>query len=139
MLTKDYLLAMQLHCSGNCLQNTSGAGGLDTPELSEHTKAIVRALLNADATNGRGCMVLVRVTTIKLVADMARNLRQGRDHLGLKQKLAVLEDVEESTSAAKRSGGKQKSGGKENLAALLKTDSSQTLGATDWMEWLRLS
>jgi len=52
---------------------------------------------------------------------------------------AVLADVEESTSAAKKSGGKQKSGCKENLAALLKTDSSQTPGATDWVEWLRLS
>ena len=141
MLTKDYLLAMQLHCFGDCPQNSSGAGRSDAPEPSEprDTKAIVRALLNADTTNGRGCMVLVRVTTIKLGADMARNLRIGRDHLGLKQKFAVLADAEESTSVAKKSGGKQKSGGKDNLAALLKTDSSQTPGATDWVEWLRLS
>jgi len=139
MLTKDYLLAMQLHRSGDRTQHSSGAGGLDAPEPSEHTKAIMRALQNADATNCRGCMVLVRVTTIKLGKDMARRLREGRDHLGLKQKFAVLADVEESTPAAKQSGGKEKSGGKENLAALLKTDASKKLGATDWVEWLRLS
>jgi len=139
MLTNDYHLAMQLHRSGDCLQNSSCSGRLDTPEPSEHTKAIVRALLSADATNGRGCMVLVRVTTVKLGRDMARRLREGRDHLGLKQKFAVLADVEESTSAAKQTGSKEKSSGKENLSALLKTDSSKKPGATDWVEWLRLS
>jgi len=68
-------------------------------EPSEQTKAIVRALLNADVTNGQGCMVLVPVSTIKLGADMERNLRQGRNHLGLNQNFAFLADVEESTSA----------------------------------------
>ena len=88
MLTTEYLDAMQKEG-----QNTSSAGLSDAGINTSLTSKIVRDLLNVK--HGRGCMVLVRVTTIKLGKRMAEQLREGRRALGLNQTFAVVVDVDE--------------------------------------------
>jgi hypothetical protein len=126
LLTNDYISAMK-QFSDQSFANADS----DNSKVSKHTLKIVKDLLNVENESGarpfpkhNGCMVLVRVTSIKLGKDMAAELRKARDCLGFQQRFAILIDVDE-----KSAGGMEK---------MLKDDSSKKSQEFGWLNRLRL-
>ena len=121
-ITNEYICAMKEHVDTMQLEGQSkpSAGASDAAKNISQTSEIVKALLNVK--QGRGCMVLVRVTTVELGKTMARQLRKGRNALGLSQTFAVVVDVEEKFLS---------------MSTLLNNDSSQTSEDGGWLERMR--
>jgi len=121
-ITNEYICAMKAHVDAMQTegQSKSSACAPDAHTNISLTSKIVKDLLNVK--QGRGCMVLVRVTTVELGKTMARRLRKGRNALGLAQTFAVVVDVEETALG---------------MSTLLNKDSSQTSKEVGWLERMR--